>query len=298
MKKEIIKENYLLRVKIQYVVVLMLLIVSVCSAQNNKDKVSKKKEKSYLTDNRKWTIELPLWVPGYRGDFVYGEVEIEGEDGTLPSPEHPIAKPGFGDVFKRLFKTRFDLNYFFVTAISYENKRFYGELDMFTGTLGSSLIFRSNNHKLVSASIHADLLRLHAGYNIFEKPLLAERAKYELCGYGGIRLHHFYVKTKINDVGVSMDIEPVWIEPVLGLRNELYFKNWKFIVQGDMGSFWIDGKYSYFLNLHSYYRMSNLLSVKVGWNSWYIYYKDRFKNENLRLKTHLAGPVAAIVFNF
>lgn len=225
-------------------------------------------------------------------------MELEGEDGTIPRPEHPIEKPGFGDVFKRLFKTGWDLNYFFVTSVSYSNKRFFGEFDVFSGTVGASLKFRYTNSKLVSADVHSDLIRLVGGYQLYKHPVLWNKANYKLFVYAGIRGHNFKLTSNLDNIGKPLNVDPLWIEPVLGLKNELSFDYWKLVIQADMGSFGIDDKFSYMLNFHAYYRISNLLSFKLGWNAWYINYNDRFKDESLKLKVHLAGPVGALVFDF
>jgi len=37
-----------------------------------------------MQKDRKWSLELPLWVPGFAGEFAYGDVSIEGEDGSDP----------------------------------------------------------------------------------------------------------------------------------------------------------------------------------------------------------------------
>ncbi len=278
--------------------ILCLISIQTIYAQGSNPDGKVKNKKSYLTDSSHWTIEIPIWIPGFRGEFAYGEVEIEGEDGTDPVPGHPIEPPRFGDVFKRLFKTNFSLNYFFLTSVSYTHKRFYSELDLFSGTVGEDLKFRYNDKSLVNAKAHSDLFRLSAGYEFYRHSLFSDKAKYLLYGYGGIRLHNFKVESNLDNTGISLEIDPLWIEPLLGLRNEINFDYWQFIIQADMGSFGINDKFSYQLNFYAFYRISNLLSVKAGWNSWYSNYQDRFKNEDLVLKVHLAGPVAALVFNF
>jgi hypothetical protein len=261
--------------------------------------VSKAKNKqSYRTDSSHWTIEIPIWIPGFRGEFAYGDVELEGEDGIVPVPENPIEPPKFGDALKRIFKTKGSLNYFFIGSFSYTNKRFYSELDIFSGTLGAALKFRYNNKALVGAKLHTDLFRLNVGYTLLRRPLFSEKASYLMYGYGGIRLHNFKIESNLDNIGKTLKVDPLWIEPIVGLKNEINFDYWQFIVQADMGSFGIEDKFSYQLNLYTFYRISNLLSVKAGWNSWYSNYHDRFKNEDLVLKTHLAGPVAGLVFNF
>ena len=36
-----------------------------------------KVDKHYLLDSSKWSIELPLWVPGFRGQLAYGKLDFE-----------------------------------------------------------------------------------------------------------------------------------------------------------------------------------------------------------------------------
>lgn len=252
----------------------------------------------FLEEERKWSVELPIWIPGFRGEFAYGEAGIEGEDGTTPTPEQPIEKPGFGDVFRRLFRTRFDLNYFLVLGVSYDDERFYGEIDAFTGSVGTSVIFRTFDYKLIRSSVHADLIHFRLGYNLYERTIQSNKGKYQLYGIAGTRLHNFYIKAGNSDIQEYLAISPLWIEPILGARNEMLYKNWKFILQGDIGNFWINDRFSYQFNFHACYRLSNLVSLKIGWNTWFINYRDKFSNDDLLLKTHLAGPITSVSFHF
>ncbi|WP_320280581.1 hypothetical protein [Draconibacterium sp. IB214405] len=284
--------------KIAIFIIILTLLNGQLYAQGSNETEKSKTKVGFLEEERKWSVELPIWIPGFRGEFAYGEAGIEGEDGTTPIPDHPIDNPGFGDVFKRLFRTRFDLNYFLVLGVSYDDERLYGEMDAFTGTLGSSIIFRTINYKLVRASVHADLVHIRLGYNLYERTIQSNKGKYQLYGIAGTRLHNFYIKAGNSDIQEYLAISPLWIEPILGGRNEILYKNWKFILQGDIGSFWINDKFSYQFNLHAYYRASNLVSLKIGWNSWYINYRDIFRKEDLLIKTHLAGPIASVSFHF
>ncbi len=257
-----------------------------------------KKKVSYLCDTRHWAIEIPIWIPGFRGEFAYGDVEIEGEDGTIPVPEHPIEKPQFGDAFTQLFKTRSSLNYFFVMSASYTHNKIYGELDLFSGSMKEDLKFRYSNKAIVGAKVHTDLSRLSIGYELFEEFLFSDNARYQMYAYTGARIHNFKVASSLDNLGRTLKIDPIWIEPILGLKNKIDLNYWQFIIQADMGSFGMDEILSYQINLFAFYRISNLISLKGGWNSWYVNYNNRYRNEDLLVKVHLAGPVAAVVFNF
>lgn len=278
--------------------ILCLILTQTLAAQDSIPEPGLKKKQSFLTDTRHWAIEIPVWIPGFRGEFAYGDVSLEGEDGNELTPENPIEKPDFGDGFKRFFKSKGNLNFIFLTSINYSTKKFYSELDLFSGTIGSALLFRYNNKELVGASIHTDLARLSAGYQLYELTIFDEKARYNLFAYSGIRIQNFKVKSELDGIGKTLKVHPLWIEPLLGVRNELTFNYWHFVLQADMGSFGIDDKFSYMFNIHTFYRISNLLSFKLGWNAWYSRYNDRFKGEALNLKVHLAGPAGALVFNF
>jgi len=287
-----------MKIRISIFFILCLILIQTIGAQDSIPESGSKKKQSFLTETRHWAIDFPVWIPGFRGEFAYGDVKLEGEDGNDLTPENPIEKPGFGDAFKRLFKSGWDLNYFFVTSVTYTNKNFYTEFEMFSGTVGANLKFRYDNKELVSVNVHSDLVKISAGYQLYEHSLFKNRARYNLFGYGGIRFQNYKLTSDLDKIGITIKIDPLWIEPVLGVRNELSFDYWKFVLQADMGSFGIHDKFSYILNLNMFYRISNLLSFKMGWKAWDVIYNDRFKDESLKLKVHLEGPVGALVFNF
>ena len=54
----------------------------------------RKLQKNFLLTQRCWTVEAPLWIPGFAGAFAYGDIDIEGEDGI--DPVHPIEPPPGG----------------------------------------------------------------------------------------------------------------------------------------------------------------------------------------------------------
>jgi len=119
-----------------------------------------------------------------------------------------------------------------------------------------------------------------------------------MIGYTGIRIHRIKVQSKLNGISRELKVAPIWAESILGMRNELDLNNWEFIVQADIGSFYINEKLSFMINVNSYYRIKSLISVKLGWRDWNINFKNQYRNENLVLKVQLSGPSAAFVFHF
>lgn len=278
-------------------ILLSFISSNICKAQNSNQSFNNKLQRDFLTDSSKWSIEVPIWIPGFRGEFAYGDIELEGEDGA--SPENPI-EPGWkpGDNLSRIFGKNGNLNFFFMNRIAYKNKRFYSQFDAFSGSVGGKIYFRYNNVDVVKARFTTVLTRLYAGYKFVDEQSVSGKTNFNLYGYGGMRMHYVYVKSQLTGLDTQVKVEPLWVEPILGVRNELVLNRWQFIASGDIGSFNINDKFSYMVNFYAYYRLSNLLSVKVGWCGWDIKYNDKYSGEDLSLKMHLEGPASALTFHF
>lgn len=279
------------------VIILLCVLKSNAYCQDSIKNTYKKNHKSFLLNNDNWNVELPVWIPGFFGDFTYGDVNIEGESG--PTPEHPI-EPGWkpGNILDRLFKSDGKLNFFFLTSLSYNNYKFLGKSDLFYGSIDGSVLFTLNNKELVQAKFATVFNRTVLGYNLIEKHSVSEKLKYNLYAYGGIRIHKVRVSSDLNQIVNKLDVNPRWTEPLVGLRNEIALNKWFFTLQADVGSFNIDQKVSYMINLYAYYKVRKWLSIRLGWNDWDIYYKDSFRGENLVLNIHLSGPCIAASFHF
>ena len=106
--------------------------------------IAPKPPKSFLLRDRNWTVDIPIWIPGFRGNFTYGDVSLEGEDGVDPGePGHPIEPPdpgeppGGGNIISRLFTSSRYLKFFFMGGASYTRNKFFTEIDMFSGYAGA-----------------------------------------------------------------------------------------------------------------------------------------------------------------
>ena len=53
-----------------------------------------------------WTITIPLWIPGYRGQFAIGDIDVDGEPGDGEGG-------GEDNIFWRLFYPKNKLDFFF-----------------------------------------------------------------------------------------------------------------------------------------------------------------------------------------
>lgn len=280
------------------IILLCCLAISYASAQDSDSTLKKRKQKSYLSQDRPWAMEIPIWVPGFRGELAYGDIDLEGEDGGDPGdPENPDDDDNCG-VFCRLFNTKSYLKFYLMTRFSYDKNRVMVHLDGFSATLGESVKFNYNDKEIVQVNIRTLLSRAYAGYSFYQHTSPSQRFRFNLYGYGGVRLHAIKIDSDLNDAINNLDLSLVWAEPLIGLYTSFTTQKWLFTLQGDIGGLPGEKRVSFMINALGSYRINRLLSVKLGWNTWDIRYKDTYKGEDLKLKVDINGPSAAIAFHF
>ena len=243
---------------------------------------------------------MPLWLPGFAGDFVYGDIEIEGEDGGDPGnpPTDPPPGNGIGDILNRLFTKDSYLKFFYLTKISYENKGFLAQIGGVLGEVGSSVKFNYNNQQIVQANFQTLNVRLFLGYRFVDVYAANKKFRYELYGYLGVRMHYQRIYSDLDGFVNKLDINPTWFEPVLGLQNQFSWKRWFLVVEGDYGGLIIDQKNSFQLTTYVYYRSGRFISLKLGWNHLDLNHKGNFLDEEFKVNVTLSGPSTGIVFLF
>jgi len=274
------------------------MVPGIISAQDTLSrKEIKKVETNFLLPGRPWTIELPLWIPGYAGSFAYGDVSIEGEDGY--DPVNPIEPPdGLGGILSRLFTDEWYLKFFFVSRAAYENNRFLAQVDGLTGSVGESVKFNYNNREIVEAHYRSTNIRLFGGYKVIDAFSKNEKFRYELFGYLGVRMHFNKINAELDGSTSILDISPSWAEPITGLQNQFTWKRWFVIVQGDYGGYFISSKYSAQLSGYVNYKFGKLTSAKLGWNHIALNHKGTFLKEDYHVKATFSGPSVGVAFNF
>jgi hypothetical protein len=280
-------------------IVICLFLSGISSAQDSLTKKEIKKiEADFLIPGKPWTVEIPLWIPGFAGDFAYGDINIEGEDGIQNPIEPPPPSGGIGDILSRLFTTNWYLKFFYLTRVSYEQNRFKAQFDMISGAVGNSVVFNYNNKELVQASFLTLNLRLYAGYKFLEKAGSNKKFRYEAFVYGGLRTYFQRLQSELNETSIALKVNPVWVEPIIGLENQFTWKRWMVILQGDYGSITSRNRQSFQLTAFAYYRMGPLTSIKFGWNHLYINRADKFLQEDIKIKLSLSGPTVGVAFHF
>lgn len=256
-------------------------------------------EANFLLTDRQWTIEVPLWIPGFAGEFAYGDISIEGEDGF--DPEQPIQPPNggiIGKIFSRLFTDDWYLNFFFLTRVTYEKDRFIAQIDGLTGSVGESVKFNYNDKEIVQANYRTTNFRLFGGYKIVNTYSKDENFRYELFAYVGTRVHFQKIYSNLNGVINALDINPTWIEPIIGLQNQLAWKRWYVVVQGDYGGYIVESKHSFQMSAYVYYRTRKLTAVKLGWNHLDLNHNGNILKQDYRVNATFSGPSVAMVFQF
>lgn len=259
----------------------------------------KKQKTNFLIPGKPWTVELPIWIPGFAGSFAYGDVDIEGEDGM--DPVHPIEPPPggvIGEIISRLFQSEWYLKFFFLTRVVYEKDKLLFQFDAISGAVGNSVKFQVNNKEIVSADFRTTNLRFLAGFELIDILSSNQKFKYELFGYIGTRVHFHSFSSRINSGETEIRIAPAWWEPVLGIQNQFTFKRWMIVVQGDYGGIFVNEKYSNQISLFTHYRIGKLNSIKIGWNHLQLNHTGIFLLKDYNIKATFSGPTLGFVFHF
>jgi hypothetical protein len=255
-------------------------------------------EANYLLPGRPWTIEVPLWIPGFAGSFAYGDISIEGEDGVDIS--NPIEPPGgvIGEILSRLFTDEWYLKFFFLTRVAYEKNQFIAQFDALSGSVGESVKFNYNDQQIVQANYRTTNFRFYGGYKFVNTHSKNEKFQYELFAYVGARTHFQKIYSDLDGVINKLDINPTWVEPIIGLQNQLTWKRWFVVIQGDYGGYFVESKHSFQASGFVYFRTGKLISVKIGWNHLDLNHNGNFLKQDYSINATFSGPFVVMVFQF
>lgn len=257
--------------------------------------------RSFLRDDQRWTLEIPVWIPGFRGTFAYGDVSLAGEDGQTPEPVNPIEpEPDDprGNILSRLFSSSTYLKFVFMGRVAYSHGRIHAQIDAFTGHLGESVKFRFNEREVAQANLHSTLARAFVGYSVFESSPRSGRGRFTIRPFAGTRVHFFSIDSDLNGIVNRLDLEHTWAEMTLGIEMQYTLRRWLFLVQGDWGNSFAEDSNSYMFQALLYWRMSGLMSFKIGWADWRVDVERRVLGETMTLYTHLSGPSMGLGFHF
>ena len=231
-------------------------------------------------------MEMPVWVPKFRGQFAYGDFDFSSS-GNKEERE-----------FERL-EGRGGLEFYFVGRVMAQYDKLWGQIDAFSGKVGSTFTYIplvGNNQKdLVYISATGTIPRLAAGYSVYTKS--SENSfKIELIPYLGLRHVNILLQSDIFDSVNVVDLHPIWYEPVAGIYTPLNYKRFRMELQVDLG--WTKTSSSWVINNRFRYRISHVIDVQLGWTFMRLNYKENIRNEALDFKIRLIGPTAGVGFRF
>tara|TARA_B100000809_G_scaffold93027_1_gene91678 strand:- start:630 stop:1499 length:870 start_codon:yes stop_codon:yes gene_type:complete len=282
-------------------IILTSLSVSLCFAQDSL--VIKKFARSYLREDQHFHFNIPLYIPTFKGNFSYGDVSVEPNDDIVDGDNPP--DDGGGDsgdqgdnIFEKFFKTTFNLEFFFLGQMGYENQDFFIDADIYMGNIGGSLRWEASDKELIQLSVKSTLPRLISGYKIYHYESKKKTFKMSIAPYWGIRAQSIRIRSTTHPDFVNNFhlLSPLSIEPILGFRVPLNLRRWQITTQMDVGSFGIKKKWSYMTNIHASYRFSKLMAFRFGWTEFDLSKRSLF--DNLTYKVHLRGPTVGLNFIF
>lgn len=241
--------------------------------------------KFYATDTRPWLIEIPIWVPGFRGQLAYGDFDFFA--GDKESKEH-----------KRI-NSKLGIEFYFNGRFVYQRKKLWIQLDAFSGAVSNTFQYTSlignNTSELVKLTSHGTIPRLSAGYSVFSYQK-NHRFKFDVIPYIGLRYVNIRIKSDIFNHDDVIDVRPSWLEPVIGLYLPISYQRFRMVIQTDIGG--SNRKNTWAINHHFHYRISKLIDVRLGWTLVNLHYREQFLNEDLYFNIRLLGPTAGVGFRF
>jgi len=249
-------------------------------AQNTSD------EKYYINNNRHWFAEIPIWIPGFRGQISYGEIELSSsgndEEGGSERLENDTG-----------------IEFYFVGRIAAKYNKIWIQADAFSGAVSSSFSYTSlisNTEKeIVEVKVNGTIPRLILGYSIWSK---SDNAKFniELVPYAGIRYVSLKLRSEVFDLTNLIDVKPDWFEPLVGVYIPVIYKRFKIEIQADYG--YSGNNNSWVVSNRYRYRISQLIDVQLGWNLIRLYHKGIIDDKELETTIRLFGPTAGVGFRF
>jgi len=253
-------------------------------AQDSIDTKSSKLDFLNEIDQRKWMVKVPLWVPGFRGEYAYGGItNLPKDDGGKDY-----------DVIDRL-EGELGVAFYLIGDIEFRPKQWLFGVDGFHANLASNLKFQNIDKVEFEVDIDATILRGMVGYRVFEKWNKDTHFRAQIYPYLGIR----YIDLDIYSENPEfLDIRPSWFEPVIGVEIPIQNKRWFFSTQLDVGGFGINNHWSWDASLSATYRFTRFFALGAGWNFLDFNYDQDFEFKNLNLEIQLSGPVISVEFHF
>lgn len=271
--------------KVVVFVLMLVTINSICYAQLETDSINMPSKQDKLEFN----LEIPIWIPGFRGRFSIGDITIEGEGQNE-------------DILSNLFNSNIGLDYYFVGCIGVTKNKWQIQGDIFGGQLKDAVEFRYNQTQIIDASIFNVTPRIFVSYKFFELDFKRKRAlitkHLEFWAYGGCRYFHLNINSEANAIIPAFDITKNWFDPIIGFTVPLTINRLTLVFQNDIGGFGLGSDITYWYQLYGKYRVGEHVAIEVGWVHLNINYSEEKSINSFHYKAVFRGPMAGVMFTF
>ncbi|WP_276388396.1 hypothetical protein [Eudoraea chungangensis] len=265
---------------------LLLFVVLLCLCYAPLSAQKSPQENYYSFSDKHWEVEIPLWIPGFRGQMAYGSFSSSASNSTAEKEFNRINKDG-------------GLEFYFMGGLSVKYGKIWGQLDAFSGQVGTAFTYnrlvRENLEDIVDITIKGTIPRLNLGYTIWKKTK-GDHFKLEIIPHLGIRYININLTTDVFDNSEIIDVRPEWFQPIAGLYIPLSYKRFRLELQGDIGG--DSTKNSWSVNNRFKYRFSRLMEVQLGWSILGLKYNESLSGQNLDFNIRMFGPTAGLGFWF
>lgn len=267
-------------IKILLTVLLLTQTAVLVNAQNSKE------EKYYTNNDRHWLVEIPLWVPGFRGQLSYGDFDLSSSGNQ-------------GDKEFDRVNSETGLEFYMVGRIAAQYNKLWVQGDVFSGQVGSVFSYTSQigniEKEFVNIKISGTIPRLVFGYSVWEKSI-EDYFSVEVIPYAGFRYTSFHLQSDVFDSTNVIDVRPNWFDPLIGMYVPISYKRFRVEVQADFGT--KGNNHSWGISNRYRYRISKLVDVQLGWNLIRLYHDGNVRDETLESRIRLFGPKAGVGFRF
>ena len=247
--------------------------------------------KSFFQEDKRWNVELPLWVPGFRGQLAYGEVQLSQLPEMGGDPEPPDREFSFLDYSN-------SIEYYFVGRVTFSPGKFFFSLDAIGGSLGNQLKLKRPEVELVNASISFSVPRFQVGYEVFDHWTKEKKCRLTLSPFTGVRW--FLIDAKA-DVIINPELYKTsidWLEPFIGVKFISRWERWRIDLSGDIGASSHSVRPSWMVHAAAHYLLGRTVYLKGGWSMMGIERSATVNDENYDVKINLSGPMLGIGFQF
>ena len=273
-----------------YIKMVVVVLVSVsfnCTsfAQSKTDSDSLPSGKSELEFN----VEIPIWIPGFRGRFSIGDITIEGEGQNE-------------NLLSQFFNSDLGVDYYFVGKVGVTKNKWQVQIDAFGGQLKDAIEFTYSQNQLVDVEVFTVMPRILVSYQILEKDFKRKQAlltkHIEFWIYGGCRYFYLNIKSELNAAIPALNIIEDWFDPIIGFTVPLTIRRLTLVFQNDIGGFGLGSDLTYWYQLYGTFQVGKYISIGAGWAHLNINYSEERRNDSFSYKVVLRGPMVGVMFTF